>query len=296
MFYRKGGKPINSGGYGCIFKPALKCKGKTKRENGISKLMTKEHADSEYDIIARFFEKIRQIPNYNKYFLIDDISICEPGKLTNTDLQNYNKICSSLTKKDFTRTNINSKLAELSILNLPDAGVDLDKYILSNPLTVEFISDINVRLVQLLMNAVEPMNKLNILHMDMKGSNIMVNEKDNTFKIIDWGLADIYDGNFIPIVSTNRPIQYNTPFSAILFNDTFKTIYSELLRNSPDILNGTEENNEKLNTFVINYYYYWVSQRGSGHHSYIQTIFRYLLINKFNEYINSVIYNFNISD
>ena len=57
MFYRKGGKPINSGGYGCIFKPALKCKGKTKRENGISKLMTKEHADSEYDIIARFFEK-----------------------------------------------------------------------------------------------------------------------------------------------------------------------------------------------------------------------------------------------
>jgi len=287
MFHRKGGKPINSGGYGCIFKPALRCKGKTKREGGISKLMTREHADSEYDIIARFFEKIRQIPNYNNYFLIDDISVCEPSKLTNADLQNYNKICSSLAKKDFTKNNINTKLAELSILNLPDAGVDLDNYILENPFTVDLISNINTHLVQLLVNAIEPMNKLNILHMDMKGSNIMVSEEGNAFKIIDWGLADIYDGNYVPIVSTNRPIQYNTPFSAILFNDTFKTIYTELLSNSPDILNGTEENDQKLDTFIINYYYYWVSQRGYGHHSYIQTIFKYLIINRFNQYVTS---------
>ena len=33
MFSRKGGKPINSGGYGCIFKPALKCKNSKKIES-----------------------------------------------------------------------------------------------------------------------------------------------------------------------------------------------------------------------------------------------------------------------
>ena len=63
MFYSRGGKPINSGGYGCVFKPALKCQGDQKRNDGISKLMTQEHAESEYQIIMRFADKIRQIPN-----------------------------------------------------------------------------------------------------------------------------------------------------------------------------------------------------------------------------------------
>ena len=33
MFKTKGGKVIASGGYGCVFSPALKCKGSSKREN-----------------------------------------------------------------------------------------------------------------------------------------------------------------------------------------------------------------------------------------------------------------------
>ena len=38
----KGGKVIASGGFGCIFKPALKCKGKDERaKDGITKLMKK---------------------------------------------------------------------------------------------------------------------------------------------------------------------------------------------------------------------------------------------------------------
>ena len=37
----KGGKVLASGGYGCVFTPALKCEGAKKRETGkISKLMT----------------------------------------------------------------------------------------------------------------------------------------------------------------------------------------------------------------------------------------------------------------
>ena len=35
----KGGKMIDSGGYGCVFYPALLCKNKTTRRNGVSKLM-----------------------------------------------------------------------------------------------------------------------------------------------------------------------------------------------------------------------------------------------------------------
>ena len=52
MFKTKGGKVIASGGYGCVFSPALKCKGSSKRENNkITKLMTERHATDEYNEI-----------------------------------------------------------------------------------------------------------------------------------------------------------------------------------------------------------------------------------------------------
>ena len=52
----KGGKVIASGGFGCVFSPALKCKGaKIRRgKNSISKLLTKKHALSEYNEIKEF--------------------------------------------------------------------------------------------------------------------------------------------------------------------------------------------------------------------------------------------------
>ena len=43
----KGGKVIGSGGFGCIFKPALKCKNKDRQNNKISKLMKKKYAVKE---------------------------------------------------------------------------------------------------------------------------------------------------------------------------------------------------------------------------------------------------------
>ena len=285
MFYNKGGKAINSGGYGCVFKPPLKCTGDSSRGDGISKLMTREHADSEFEIITRFLDKLKQIPNYEKYFVLDGISVCNPSKLTKSDLASYNSTCSSLVRKGFTMQTVNKKLDELGVLNLPDAGQDLDKYITSNNITPELIENINQNIVRLLNNAVKPMNKLNVLHMDMKGSNIMIKPDSDTFKIIDWGLADIYDGSYIPLAATNRPIQYNTPFSSILFNDAFSTIYEEFIANTPGCLDDAPEKRDLLNTFIINYYFYWGSSRGMGHHDHIHTIFRYLIVNKLNQYV-----------
>ncbi|MHA2082140.1 MAG: hypothetical protein ACXABD_00160 [Candidatus Thorarchaeota archaeon] len=287
MFYSRGGKPINSGGYGCVFKPALKCQGDQKRNDGISKLMTQEHAESEYQIIMRFADKIRQIPDYQKYFVLDGISLCTPSKLTKDDLTSYNSVCGSLTKKGFGAREVNSKLDELGILNLPDAGIDLDEYITSAQwITPKLIENINQNISRLLNNAIVPMNKLNILHMDMKGSNVMVDTKDNLFKIIDWGLADIYDGISVPLVATNRPIQYNTPFSSILFNDSFQTIYEEFIANTPNVLDATPEKEEMLNTFVVNYYSYWTNSRGMGHHDYIHSIIRYIASSKLNGFVS----------
>ena len=61
--YKRGGKVIASGGFGCVFSPALKCQGATKREkNKISKLMTERHAQQEYKEI----DNIKQIIEENK--------------------------------------------------------------------------------------------------------------------------------------------------------------------------------------------------------------------------------------
>jgi hypothetical protein len=50
MNYEKGGKVLASGGFGCVFSPALKCEGESKRAKGkISKLMSEKHATEEYE-------------------------------------------------------------------------------------------------------------------------------------------------------------------------------------------------------------------------------------------------------
>ena len=54
----KGGKVIAAGGFGCIFKPSLKCKGSEQKQksDNISKLMSVKHANDEYIIKSKHSE------------------------------------------------------------------------------------------------------------------------------------------------------------------------------------------------------------------------------------------------
>jgi hypothetical protein len=98
----KGGNVLASGGYGCVFSPALRCEGTTKREKGkITKLLTERHAKEEYAEIISIKEKLNEVPNYKDYFLIYNINLCRPEKLTKTDLKDYSK-CKALLKEKIT--------------------------------------------------------------------------------------------------------------------------------------------------------------------------------------------------
>ena len=92
-----GGNALTSGGFGCFFKPALKCKN-TKLNSGfgsgtgsesslVTKLMTKKYALDEYKQIQRFKSILEHIPNYQNYFLVDGFSKCKPAELTVDDLK-----------------------------------------------------------------------------------------------------------------------------------------------------------------------------------------------------------------
>lgn len=278
---KRGGKIIGSGGFGCIFKPALKCENSIKPSpNNISKLMTKKNATDEYQMIHRFKQVLKVIPNYTDYFLLNDFTLCKPDTLTKEDLINFDK-CKPLNKKELTSKNINQSLNEVLSLNMPYGGVDVEDFIdnsfVSN--TSQQFIQLNNSLIDLLTNGIGPMNKLNVFHCDIKDSNVLVQATEMIFttKLIDWGLSIIQTNREIPPKLYRRPFQYNVPFSSILFNKDFLTKYNEFLRinKTPDYF--------QIREFVINYIFIWNEIRGSGHLSTIHNIVKKLTIKELPE-------------
>ena len=270
-YKNKGGKAIASGGFGCVFKPALKCHDKSDREqNKISKLMSKKHALQEYEEISNIKKKLDNIPNYKDYFLLYDATLCKPDKLTKSDLSQFNDNCSALPKYDITKNNINTKLDDLMSLNIPYGGQPVDDYIFDNG-TFKKIYDVHIQLVNLLKYGIIPMNKHHIYHSDIKDSNVLVDNTDYGLKtrLIDWGLAVEYEANDskqFPKNWRNRPLQFNVPFSVILFTDSFYEKYTEYLED------GGKVNETELKPFVIDYLNSWIKDRGAGHYKFINEI------------------------
>ena len=268
--YNKGGKVIASGGFGCVFSPALKCQGATKREkNKISKLMTERHALQEYEEIDNIKQKLDVIPDYTDYFLLSDITICRPAPLTETDLQQFSKTCTALPKNNIKKNNINSSLDKMMALNIPNGGLPVDDYIYDNGSFTKIL-DVHITLVKLFKKGIIPMNKKNIYHCDIKDSNVLV---DTTVgmktRLIDWGLSTEYipfRNQQFPSTWRNRPLQFNVPFSVIIFSDAFIEKYTKYLAdgNSPD--------ERQLRPFVVDYIHFWMKERGAGHYKYINQI------------------------
>jgi hypothetical protein len=274
-----GGKAIASGGYGCVFSPALQCDGSSKRQLGkISKLMTEKHAKKEYEEIMKFKEILKDIPNYSDYFLLNDITICKPSKIPSNDLTDFNKKCKALPKDKITKQNINDNLSKLLTINMPNGGKPVDDFIYDNG-SFEKLYRVNESLINLFKNGIIPMNKKNIYHCDIKDSNILVDDSQKKLetRLIDWGLSTEYKpfkNEPFPKTWRNRPLQYNVPFSVILFSDAFVYKYTEYIKN------GGKINKTSLKPFIINYLHFWIQERGTGHYKIINEIMYILYSNE----------------
>jgi serine/threonine protein kinase len=281
--YNTGGKVLASGGFGCVFSPALKCQGVKKREdNKISKLMTERHATEEYEEINNIKEKLKDIPDYQDYFLLKDINICKPAKLTKKDIINFKTKCTALPKDGITKDNINYSLDKVMVLNMPNGGIPVDDFIYEKG-SFKKIRNVNISLMDLLVYGIVPMNQHNIYHCDIKDSNVLVDDNDFKLKVrlIDWGLSTEYipkQNSPFPSTWRNRPFQFNVPFSVIIFSDDFVEMYMKYINE------GGKINEDSLRPFVIDYIHYWIKERGPGHYRYINEIMHML----FSEEINNV--------
>lgn len=287
-----GGKVINSGGYGCVFKPALKCLDKPRDRSKVSKLMTTRHSQEEYDFIMTYKKKLENIPNYADYFLLEGITICAPDKLTPSDLTYYKKKCTALQKDEITSANINDNIDNVLVINMPDGGVDVGDFLFKHHSEGALIQ-LNNSLIDLLNNGILPMNRQHIYHCDIKETNILVQtkkkrrkeenvERDRTVdkqnklytRLIDWGISVEYrPGEKIAEKLMNRPLQYNIPFSIIFFNNRFTTMYDELLKNTPS------PNYQDIKNTVHKFVTSWFDERGMGHFHAISQTLQLLMLN-----------------
>jgi len=278
-YNKYGGNVLASGGFGCVFNPALRCKGKNREKNKISKLMTKAHAISEYNEIVSIKQKLDKIPNYTKYFLLDNFTLCVPDRLDESDLENYEKKCTALPKDNIKKDNINESLSKLMLINMPNGGIPVDDYIYKDG-SFEKLLPLSKSLTDLLNDGIIPMNAQNIYHNDIKDSNVLVKINITGVvdtRLIDWGLSTIYIPNTLqkfPKPWRNRPLQYNVPFSVILFTDLFVEKYTKYLKN------GGKPTYINLKPFILDYLYIWIKKRGSGHYKLINSIMYMLFSNE----------------
>jgi serine/threonine protein kinase len=278
---RKGGRVIASGSYGCVFHPALRCHSKkTRSKHKITKLMMRKDAKDEYELSQKILRRIKHIKNYKNYFMVDDFSLCTPGKLSRKDLEEFDERCDALTREYITKQNINEpkSLDKILALNMPNGGVSIDKYLREYHSDDDCI-ELNNKLIDLLVNGIVKMNANHIYHCDLKYDNILV-ERDNSTntvytRLIDWGLSTEYvpfkHHEFMSAWG-DRPILFNQPFSVVLFSDKFKALYQKYIES------GKKVEADALKPFVLNYVQLVTREHGSRQLQYVKKIMYMLFI------------------
>ena len=170
-------KYLHQGTFGCIFRPALSCKGDIEKKPGyITKIQEqKDISDRE----TENSNKIKLIQGYGNFFapILKTCSI-SIGMIKNDEI----KKCDFLQKN--TQENfISNKIKYVSKYTLQDYLF----YILKNKPDL-FINTFLESYLYLL-NSIDKLFNANIIHYDLKENNIMYDVKHNRPIIIDFGLS-----------------------------------------------------------------------------------------------------------
>jgi len=271
---RKKSKVIGEGGFGCVLSPNVTCKlrnGSIVHPNNklISKLMDNDDFNKEYHEIRQIMSKIKSIPNYKSYFLID-IHECKLGPLTSHDLSVINKGCKYFKEAsaDYIHNKTNSLLMQY-------AGKRVDVFIKQALLNVSArknILHIHDKLVKLTSKGIKHLNLIGIYHCDIKLQNILYHRKK--LRLIDWGFSYIHQTHTpitaIPKNFKRYPLHFNMPITVCMFSDS---ILSDINMYISDKLSNRQS---------IDFYefgkYVWniVVENRYGHYSLLESNYSFL--------------------
>jgi len=247
--YNYGGAPFVQGGFGCIFSPALKCKDENtnshyehdKKDKFVSKLIETKYAKREYDYIVKIKNKLQHLPeDIKKYLSIDDFTICNPAPLTKSDTTNIESVCDTIlsyvsdskTKTPITGQNINDNLDKFKIINMPKLGESLHSYIKKTKLTIKELIFLNNIIIKFVSVVIPSMNRAGVIHGDLKSANILFSDNMQVPVIIDWGLSYLVPHDeSVPDDLFGLDMQYQHPFSTILFSKNVLQDYEDFLAN-----------------------------------------------------------------
>ena len=262
----KGGKAIRAGSFGCVFRPALKCKGFNKNEAGyISKLISKEDALEEMENIKKFSNILYSIPDNKNFFIPnsdEQFFQCNLDMIDKSNLENSNICTNFFGKESFSQEQalkwIKSNKNYLTIIQQPDGGQDFFNYI-----TDEIIMNddetkkIIYILINLMINGIKIMNDEGLIHMDIKPDNLVM--KDDIIRIIDWGIS--MNINIMSFDDIKKHIRFygirpHNPISNMLFDDNLLRYFIPIKSDKKLIDKSSIKDllNEHLNTNIMQFF------------------------------------------
>ena len=186
-------KVIANGAHACLVSPELLCKGEninTKRYgNRVSKIFREKDT---WEGEKRETEKIKQIPNFQKYF-ITPLKECAVHE-SEVDIF---KSCPVIDKI--------SEDGNLYQLVMNNGGVSLDTYILK----IDFREWASI-LLQIL-ECLKVLSEHKLVHMDIKLNNIVYDPVTKSVRLIDFGLTTSFDEVYVSVYKSRYiywPIEF----------------------------------------------------------------------------------------
>jgi tRNA A-37 threonylcarbamoyl transferase component Bud32 len=192
-------KVIGEGGFGCVFRPNLVCNGepergnvndvKKKYNNLISKAISKtEHADETKG--HELFNWVDPKYEYHLPFYTCSPNISE-DKYGEKNKKSFEK-CLILKEK-------NIKIEETDLIVFGHAGLNLMDFVTEiNGSTVLSAEEKTNKMIEfwkesfILMRALLKLKEKGVIHHDIKPQNILFDQNNNKFNIIDFGLTTTY--------------------------------------------------------------------------------------------------------
>lgn len=171
---------IGQGTYGCVHKPQMKCKNKTRKvANNVSKLMTKENASDE----MREYKMIADADSKKQVYM---------GKPSKCNVEN-NELNRNSAKRCRNKQLPPSELDKQALLIMKYGGKNLEQFA-DEVFTKWDVTPKNTAKIELfwleisrIFYGLKVFQDNKIVHHDLKHQNVVYNEKTNRVNYIDFG-------------------------------------------------------------------------------------------------------------